>query len=221
MEAAQTVRLDEVGSTQDEARTRFDGTPVLVLAQRQNRGRGRHGRVWISATRSLAASLAFSPPWPADTWGRLSLVAGLAGSSVLPGAPRLKWPNDLVTGQGKVGGILVEASGGLVVAGIGANLHWPDPPEGSAALLDDDPGPDLGEEIGAAWSTEVLRRVESGPERWGRAEYVAVCTTLGRDITWEPEGQGRAFDIAEDGALLVETSRGVVSLVATEVTHVR
>ncbi len=221
MEAVQVVRLDEVGSTQDEARTRFDGTSVLVLAQRQNRGRGRHGRVWTSATRALAASLAFSPAWSPDTWGRLSLVAGLAGSSVLPGDPRLKWPNDLVTGRGKVGGILVEASGGVVVAGIGANLYWSEPPEGSAALLEDDPGPDLGEDIGVAWSADFLRRVERGPERWGRAEYVAVCATLGRDITWEPDGQGRAVDIAEDGALLVETSRGVVSLVATEVRHIR
>lgn len=221
MEAVRVVRLDEVGSTQDEARSRFEGTPVLVLAKRQNRGRGRHGRTWTSAPRALAASLALSPPWFADTWGRLSLVAGLAGSSVLPGNPRLKWPNDLVTARGKVGGILVEASGGVVVAGIGANLHWPDPPEGSAALLPDDPGADLADEIGMEWSDDLLRRIGRGPQHWGRPEYVAACITLGREITWEPEGQGRAVDIAEDGALVVETANGRVRLVATEVSHMR
>ena len=141
--------------------------------------------------------------------------------SVLPGNPDVKWPNDLVTGRGKVGGILLEASGGVVVAGIGANLFWPDPPAGSAALLSEDPGPDLAGEIGVDWSVELLRRVEYGSERWGRAEYVAGCTTLGREITWEPAGQGRAMDIAADGALVVETSSGVLRLVATEVSHIR
>jgi BirA family biotin operon repressor/biotin-[acetyl-CoA-carboxylase] ligase len=175
----------------------------------------------MSALRALAASLAFSPTWSPDTWGRISLVAGLAGSSVLPASPRLKWPNDLVTDSGKVGGILVEASGGVVVAGIGANLYWPDPPVGSAALLLEDPGPDLAEEIGVGWSVELLRRVENGPERWGRAEYRASCITLGREITWEPEGRGRAVDVAADGALVVETARGPVRLVATEVRHIR
>jgi BirA family biotin operon repressor/biotin-[acetyl-CoA-carboxylase] ligase len=221
MADVQVVRLEQVGSTQDEARTRFEDNPVLVLAQRQNRGRGRHGRTWMSAPRALAASLAFSPPWSPDTWGRLSLVAGLAGVSVLPGNPDVKWPNDLLTGRGKVGGILLEASGGVVVAGIGANLYWPDPPAGSAALLSEDPGPDRAGEIGMEWSVELLRRVGYGPEGWGRAEYVAACTTLGRDITWEPEGRGRAVDVAPDGALVVETSSGIVRLVATEVSHVR
>ena len=191
MEAVEVVRIDEVGSTQDEARARFEGTPALVLALRQNRGRGRHGRTWMSAPRALAASLAFSP----------SLVprhVGTAQPGCRPGrrvgATRetdVKWPNDLVTGREKVGGILLEASGGVVVAGIGANLYWPDPPAGSAALLSEDPGPDLAGEIGVDWSVELLRRVEYGPERWGRAEYVAACTTLGREITWEPEGTGR------------------------------
>jgi BirA family transcriptional regulator, biotin operon repressor / biotin---[acetyl-CoA-carboxylase] ligase len=221
MEAAHVVRFDEVGSTQDEARAAFEGAPLLVLAQRQNRGRGRHGRTWMSAPRALAASVAFSPPWSPDTWGRLSLVAGLAGVSVLPGNPDVKWPNDLVTGRGKVGGILLEASGGVVVAGIGANLYWPDPAAGSAALLSEDPGPDLAGEIGVDWSVELLRRLEYGPERWGRAEYVAACTTLGREITWEPEGRGRAVNVAADGALIVETSTGIVRLVATEVSHIR
>jgi BirA family transcriptional regulator, biotin operon repressor / biotin---[acetyl-CoA-carboxylase] ligase len=120
-----------------------------------------------------------------------------------------------------VGGILVEASGGVVVAGIGANLYWPNPPEGSAALLPDDPGADLVDEIGLEWSDDLLRRIERGPQHWGRSEYVAACVTLGREITWDPGGQGRAVDIADDGALVVETASGPVRLVATEVSHVR
>ncbi len=109
-----------------------------------------------------------------------------------PGEPRLKWPNDLVTGRGKGGR---HPPGGVRRRGCCRDRSQPllaRPAAGSAALLSEDPGPDLAEEIGVAWSVELLRRVECGPERWGRAEYVAACTTLGREITWEPDGRGRA-----------------------------
>jgi biotin-(acetyl-CoA carboxylase) ligase len=109
----------------------------------------------------------------------------------------------------------------LVVAGIGVNLFWSDPPEGAVALLPSDPGPELAGQIGEEWSTELLRRLERGPDRWGKAEYIAACTTLGCEITWEPEGQGRAVGIADDGDLVVETARGTLRLVATEVSQIR
>jgi hypothetical protein len=109
--------LDVVGSTQDEARTRFSCLPVLVTAARQSSGRGRTGATWESAPRAVAASLAWEPGWPDAAVARLSLVAGLAAADTLGDAIGLKWPNDLMRGEAKVGGILTERFGPVVVAG--------------------------------------------------------------------------------------------------------
>src|SRR3990172_3487586 len=103
--------LDVVGSTQDEARTRFSGVPVLVTAARQTTGRGRSGAAWETAPRAVAASLAWEPGWPDAAAARLSLVAGLAAADTLGDAIGLKWPNDLMRGEAKVGGILTERFG--------------------------------------------------------------------------------------------------------------
>ena len=221
VEGPEVVELDEVGSTQDEARRRYRGRPLLISAVRQTSGRGREGRPWATAPRALAATLAFEPDWPPETWGRLPLVAGLAARAVLPGKPGLKWPNDLVTKEGKVGGVLLESSSGLIVAGVGVNLYWPDPSPGAAALLDFDPGQSKAKAYAIDWSEEFVGRLDHGPAHWGRSEYLAACTTLGQRITWEPDGAGLALNVAEDGSLVVDSSDDVVHLTVSEVRHVR
>lgn len=228
-----TVHLGTVDSTQDEARSRATAgdQPVLVVAERQTTGRGRSGRRWEQAPRALFSSLAFFPSWPAETWPRLTLVAGLAVHGALAAhtevEPGLKWPNDLVSGAGKLGGILTEAEaagrGGLVVIGCGVNLWWPDPdrPAGVAAACDQDPGRDLARRLAAAWATEVLEVMAEEPDAWDRTAYRAACVTLGAEIAWEPDGTGTAVDIDGGGGLVVETATGTVTLVAGEVHNVR
>ncbi len=196
------MRLDEVGSTQDEARTRFDGTPVLVLAQRQNRGRGRHGRAWTSATRSLPASLAFSPAMgsrhvgPAQPGGR---AGGLLGCS--RGDP-VKWPNDPVT----VGERLAASSSRRQAAwsspGSVANLHFaPTPPEGSAATA-------RRRLLVLPWRRD--RGPPGRPTSPGVEQRPRALGTGGRRprlrhpwprITWEGQGcgEGRAVRLPKDG----------------------
>jgi BirA family biotin operon repressor/biotin-[acetyl-CoA-carboxylase] ligase len=113
-----TVTLGTVDTTQDEARIRIatGAGPVLVIAESQRAGRGRSGRPWEQAPRALCSSLAFRPSWPRETWPRLTLVAGLAVRRALARhtdvEPGLKWPNDLMTEQGKLGGILTETAPG-------------------------------------------------------------------------------------------------------------
>ncbi|HEX5630293.1 MAG TPA: biotin--[acetyl-CoA-carboxylase] ligase [Acidimicrobiia bacterium] len=213
--------LEVVASTQDEARARFRAAPVLVTARRQSSGRGRGGAMWQTAPRAVAASLAWVPAWPPESLPRLTLVAGLAALDVLGSPISLKWPNDLVRGDAKAGGILTEHAHGLVVTGLGINLYWPDPPDGIIAVHDDDPGPDAGGEIAAAWAGRVLERVESGPEAWGRDEYRVHCSTLGRRITWDPDGAGVARDVAPDGGLVVETAGGLITIDSGVVRMVR
>ena len=116
---------------------RYAGRPLLVVAARQTAGRGRRGRAWEEAARALAATLAFRPAWPEEAWPRLTLAAGLAACRALGEAVRLEWPNDLVAGGVKVGGLLTEAAEGVVAVGLGVNLYWPEPTVAGAGALCD------------------------------------------------------------------------------------
>jgi BirA family transcriptional regulator, biotin operon repressor / biotin---[acetyl-CoA-carboxylase] ligase len=210
------VRLASVGSTQDEARARLEDLPVLVLAPVQIAGRGRSGTTWETAPRALAASLALR--LPVSDRRPFSLMAGVAAVRAVEGV-RLKWPNDVMVGPDKCGGILVERADEVVVVGLGLNLWWPSPPEGFGSLLSDDPGEDRHAEIGALWGAELMRLLDS--PGWPIEEYTSHCSTLGRDITWDPDGSGRAVGIGEDGGLIVETSQGRRVIDSGAIRHVR
>ncbi len=219
------IDLDVVGSTQDEARRRArDGVPVVVSARRQEAGRGRRGRRWVSADEAVAASIGLRFDWPPLDMPKLALVAGLAAREVLRpfrSDVTLKWPNDLLTPAGKVGGVLCEVTDDLVVVGLGLNLRWESAPAGSAELFDADAPESIRKALVEAFASALLRRMSAGPERWGRAEYRAACSTVGSRIRWEPSGRGRAIDVDAQGALVVATDTGTVRLRAGEVWHVR
>lgn len=108
----------------------------LFAAEYQHAGRGRRGRQWISP---LASSLCFSLAWRFNSGAAalegLSLAVGLALQQALVqmGLPDigLKWPNDLLVNDAKLGGILIELSGDAagecqVAIGIGLNVRLPD-----------------------------------------------------------------------------------------------
>ena len=120
-------------------------------------GRGRTGRQWLEAPRAVAASLAVVPSWPKDEWPRLTLVAGLAAVDAVDDPDvDLDWPNDLVRGDVKVGGLIAEAEGDVVVFGLGVNLWWPDPPQGMGAIGDEDPGPDAALAVADSFAQGLL-----------------------------------------------------------------
>jgi BirA family biotin operon repressor/biotin-[acetyl-CoA-carboxylase] ligase len=214
-------RLGLVDSTQSEAVDRFSDGPILVSALGQRAGRGRSGSDWQNADRSVAASLALQPGWPDESVARVTLVAGLAATDVLPGSVGLKWPNDIMIGESKIGGILTEAAGSVVVVGFGLNVFWASPLAGAGAVHATDPGEDHSHGIAERWARALLDRIGAGPTAWGRNEYLERCTTIGRRIEWSPNGSGVAVGVDEDGALLVETDGGVQALSSGEVRHVR
>ncbi len=76
-------------------------------------------------------------------------------------------------------------------------------------------------EVAAAWTDELLALIEAGPRSWPRDEYRQASITIGRDITWSPDGAGHAVDIAPDGGLVVVTHEGRTTLHASHVRHVR
>ncbi len=215
-----SVVLDSAESTQDEAAARFTGTPLLVVAAHQTRGRGRLDRTWVEPDRGLFASLGFVPEWPTEHWGLIPLVAGLAMRDAIHDAldvvVDLRWPNDLTVGEGKVGGILVEATDERVIVGCGVNLWWVDPLEGAGALLDTDPGPNAPSDLAAVWAGRFLERMAAVPAYWGHHEYQAACITVGRPVSFAG-GSGVAIGIGADGSLLVESADGLVAVHAGEV----
>src|SRR6266849_7277960 len=137
------VHLESVGSTQDVAR----GMPIGsgVMADYPTHGRGRLSHRWESPPGSALLVSFVLKPNPL-----LSLAAGIAAAEACGRGVRLKWPNDLLLGGRKVGGILVEASPSRAICGIGINLTWA--PEG-AAQLDES-------------RDQLLERLRPAMERW-------------------------------------------------------
>ena len=115
----------------------------VIVVDSQSAGRGSRGRSWQS---SPEASLAFSLLWTFESsmaeLSGLSLAVGVAVVRALKtcGAQDvfLKWPNDILTSQGKLGGILIELAANAkttsAVIGIGLNLHAPFVPKEAFAL---------------------------------------------------------------------------------------
>jgi len=210
------LRRDIVASTQDIARDALEDLPVLVLATGQSEGRGRDGREWISADRALAASFAFRVD---DLDVRpFSLMAGVAAVRATDGTT-LKWPNDVLVDSSKTGGILVERSGPVVVIGIGLNLWWATTPEGMSALDEEDPGADRYAGVGGLWGAELMSLIDR--EDWPIDEYRESCVTFGREIQWEPDGEGLAVDIAPDGGLIVVVGGERMTIRSGAVRHIR
>ncbi|MDB5697449.1 MAG: biotin--[acetyl-CoA-carboxylase] ligase [Alphaproteobacteria bacterium] len=122
--------VPETGSTNDDlAKLAEQGAAegCWLRAERQTGGRGRHGRAWQSPAGNLYAStlvrLQRADP-PAAT---LALVAAVALHEVVQAHAgsaeiRIKWPNDLLAGDAKLSGILLERSRDAVIIGFGVNL---------------------------------------------------------------------------------------------------
>lgn len=108
----------------------------VAIADEQTAGRGRHGRQWHSPPGAgLWMSMAYSFAAKPENLPTLTLGIGAAVVEALRSvgfdSTALKWPNDLVAGDGKLGGILTEArsagnAGISVVTGVGINVDMPD-----------------------------------------------------------------------------------------------
>src|SRR5690606_41135930 len=144
-------------------------------------------------------SIGLVPEWPQETWSRIPLGTGVAARRVLGPAVTRKWPNDIVRSGRKVGGILVEAVDVTVVAGMGLNVHWSDPPDGIGALLEHDPGPEEGQRVAERWARTLMALLSSRADGWPRDEYVAASEPIGKVRVWAPAGPRRAVGLAGDG----------------------
>jgi len=237
---ADLVWLDEIDSTNGEAWRRHEagqGDGTLVVAERQTGGRGRLGRRWSSPPGNLHLSLLRRMVEPLAQASVMSLLAGVAACQAVTAVtglrPHLKWPNDLLVGERKLAGILVEAREGWQVVGIGLNAN---------ARIDHlapevaDIATTLCRETGRTWDLHELAahflagflRLE---EEFLRTRvlpvdlymqyfpYVGACVVVhlaGGELAATIRGVG------DDGALLIESEEGIAKRVTSgEVIHVR
>ncbi len=227
------VHLEEVGSTNEWLRRRaLDGEPagLVVVADHQTAGRGRLGRPWEDrpGTSLLMSCLATMPDRSPTL---VPLAAGLATAEAVEQAgvvTALKWPNDVLIGDQKVAGILVEGVAGeggpRQVIGIGLNLDWPGGERASVAAAVLRPVDrweivcELLESLDR-WLTVVV----ADPEEL-RAAYRRRCVTLGREVrAIMADGviAGRAEDIDDEGHLLLRTGERTIAVGAADVEHLR
>jgi len=146
----QRIDLESCASTNDEAaRYARAGAShgTLVIAERQEAGRGREGRAWASPSGGLYFSAVMRPPLPLADVPPITLAIGIAvcdAARAFGAAAALKWPNDVLIGDKKLAGVLVEtqSQGGRldsVIVGIGVNLgSVPDAVASRAIALDVD-----------------------------------------------------------------------------------
>jgi BirA family biotin operon repressor/biotin-[acetyl-CoA-carboxylase] ligase len=225
------VRWDEVTESTNATALAMaaEGTPAwtLVAAGHQTAGRGRQGRVWRDRPGSaLMFSLVLRPAWEPDAVGLVSLAAGAAmaeaASELSKREIRCKWPNDLMMGGSKVGGILGEAEVeagriGHLVLGIGVNLDEPEGVAGAGAIGNID------EEALLTAFLQRFRSMIEGPPEEILGRWRAVSATLGRRVEATTVGgdtaSGVAADLDETGALLIESGEGVVRVAFGEIQH--
>jgi BirA family biotin operon repressor/biotin-[acetyl-CoA-carboxylase] ligase len=232
--------VDRCSSTQDVARELAGegaGEGLVVVAEEQERGRGRRGRSWASDRGGLWLSILLTPGAPA-LLGPLSLALGVAVAKAVRALygleARVKWPNDVEVGGRKVAGVLIEAAsspGSLltVVAGIGVNVNNPLPEalRGKAASLRELLGRSLPRRpLLAKLLVEVDRvytKLEADPQGV-LEEWLLYSSTVGRAVrvvTEDGEYCGVAVGLAEDGGLVVDVSGEKRVFRVGEVVHLR
>ncbi|MCD2197414.1 biotin--[acetyl-CoA-carboxylase] ligase [Actinomycetospora endophytica] len=223
--------VDRTGSTNaDLVVAAADGAPdrTVLVAHRQDAGRGRRERVWESApSEGLTFSVLLRPSEvPVAQWGWAPLIAGLAlvvamedyrpAAGDAPVTAALKWPNDLLLGPDlrKGAGILSEVVDGgassqppqALVVGIGINVSTPQAelPEGGTSLLAQSvtrSRPDvLGDVLATYASLDADWRAARGDAaRAGLlAGYRRRCATLGATVRVSLPGDRVLEGVAED-----------------------
>ena len=219
--------VSETGSTNaDLAAALTAGETVAegdwLVADRQSAGRGRQGRTWFDGFGNFMGSTVVRPAPGDPPAPSLALLAGLALHETVslhvppPHLALLKWPNDLLVDGAKLSGILLEASGGAVVVGIGVNLAAaPDLPDRrTVALSAFGPAPDrdaFAGELARRFAAELIGWRTYGLEplirRWLAAAHPAG-TVLRVGEPGEVPIEGTFAGLASDGALQLRLADG-------------
>jgi BirA family biotin operon repressor/biotin-[acetyl-CoA-carboxylase] ligase len=248
------LHLEETGSTMDAARRLVEEgsmpLPGLVVADRQPAGRGRRGSGWWLPPGGLAATVVHDVGFlgggsPIAAW---SIACGVAMAEAIgaarPGlAVAVKWPNDVLVGERKLAGCLVEtlprgrgdrSAGAAALFGVGVNTSGraaEAPPElrERVATLPDLAGDPLSRpDLLAAFlpRLESLCRAITARPSTLVERYEPLCGLAGRTVALHTSTatgpalvRGRCLGIDADGALRLLTARGVERFVSGSLTR--
>jgi len=227
-----------------EAGSHVDG--LVVVAEHQTAGRGRLDRAWSAPARSgLAVSVLVRPHDVAPCrWSWIPLLAGLAVAAAVRRVARveaaLKWPNDVMVGERKLAGLLVEriesasrAPAAIIGIGLNVSLRADELPVPNATSLTLE---DAATTDRSLLARGVLRNLEGLLGDWmrhgGDAErgglhtaYLQACMTIGRQVRVElPNAEpveGTAVGIDSAGHLLVRNRDRQHTFTAGDVLHLR
>jgi BirA family biotin operon repressor/biotin-[acetyl-CoA-carboxylase] ligase len=231
------LRFESLPSTNTElAQRASEGAAegLAIVADEQTAGRGRLQRAWSSPKGAgLYFSILLRPTIAPDLWPLITLMAALAVGDALSEAcdvnTDIKWPNDLLSGERKICGILAEAietpTGRAVVLGIGINLTpqaFPEELKTVATSVSEATGQPPERETILAALLRALSRWYSllhepgGPEKivaaWSsRSTYATgrLVQVSNGDEVW----QGTTCGVEDDGALRLNTRNGEMKLV--------
>ncbi len=237
--------VDTTGSTNADLLARHaagvDIDGMVLIAEHQSAGRGRNGRSWSTPPRSqIALSVGLGVAGlPPTGWGWLPLLTGVAVVDAVTAVTGieagLKWPNDILVGEQKLGGILAEvaAPDPVIVVGLGLNvtLRADEAPDARATslLMLGSTMTDRSALLGA-----VLAELTARIDRWRafggidtalEQDYRRHSVTLGTRVRAElPGGReitGVATDLDQLGQLQITADATTVSVAAGDITHLR
>lgn len=223
--------FDRIGSTNTEAMARVragERGPMWFVTTEQTAGRGRRQRAWIAPRGNLASSVLETVDVTPAVAATLGFAAGLALATALRAAAgpaaigfSLKWPNDVLAGEGKLSGILLEAEtllGGslAVVVGMGTNIvaapeGTPVPATSLAALGLTTSAEQVFAGLSDSWAE--CRGIWDNGRGFGeiRRRWLALAAGLGQAVSVHT-GQtivSGIFDTIDDtGCMIVRTSTG-------------
>ena len=207
------------------------GPFALVRAGHQTAGKGRVERIWNDVPgESLLLTLCVkASPMPSVAWLSLSPAIALAKTLSADGVKDigLKWPNDVLIGESKVAGILLEGSYPEYVAiGVGVNVNMTSfPPcrlKATSLRLELGQKVDV-EEFYARYTDEWLRFFEGASLKELLQQYRRFDVLEGKTITLslgEEEVRGTCLGVDGEYRLRLDTDQGVRGFASGEVTHV-
>ncbi len=231
------IYYKELDSTQRVAKelAEVEKEGLVIIAEKQRRGRGRLGRIWLSSVDDLKMSIVLKPSnlHPVKL-GLFSLIGGLAVAKALKNLDvKLKWPNDVLLNERKVAGILVEGKVeadriSYIVLGIGINVNSKkENLKGINAISIYDvlnEKQDLAELTAKVLNELDLLYMKIGDEARILKEVKERLGTIGKlvkVIGLDEEFEGKAIDIDGNGFLLVNVNGNVRRVLAGDVIHLR
>jgi BirA family biotin operon repressor/biotin-[acetyl-CoA-carboxylase] ligase len=212
---------------------------TAIVCELQRAGRGRRGAGWYSG---LGTSLTLSMLWRfgggTASLSGLPLAIGVACARALEalGASDvgLKWPNDIVRGDAKLGGILVEVAGdgdrsSAAVIGVGINVRLPDAAKRAIGRPVADLGGGRDTPSRNALAARLLAEIAGTAAAFEREGFGAFRDEWLRRHAWQGRRvrvlapsrrtvDGVAAGVADDGALIVDTPRGPERFHSAEVS---